>query len=463
MFDRYVPGPAKVFDPEYGVKALNAHYWQRALEQTDLFDVMPERRRQEWQDQIHKMDTPAFDEAAVRDNIEHLLNQRMQFLAEKVDGIFRNLSGAHVTNRPEGFSRRMIVADVFSEFGTMGFRFGYIHDMRGVLAKLMGRDQPGRGNTIRLLDFIRRDTGTWYPVDGFAFRIRVYKKGTAHIEIHPNLAWRLNQILACLYPQAIPPEHRRKPRRQAKKVRLFSHPIPFAVLEVLTQGHFNRDSMRQRPANTWSTPYAPTLDKHVLAAAVEIIEALGGVKQTGSTSYAFDYDASGAINSVVTLGMLPDRKAYQFYPTPDDLATEVCAQADVQTGHRCLEPSTGTGALARHMSDDTVCVEASHLHAKVLGNAGFNVVHEDFLAYRDGLFDRICMNPPFDQGRARAHLEYAASMLTGGGRLVAVLPAGLADKYLLPDCRVTFSPVYDNRFQHTNVAVVIVTAENPLP
>lgn len=84
MFDRYVPGPAKVFDPEYGVKALNAHYWQRALEQTDLFDVMPERRRQEWQDQIHKMDTPAFDEAAVRDNIEHLLNQRMQFLAERL-------------------------------------------------------------------------------------------------------------------------------------------------------------------------------------------------------------------------------------------------------------------------------------------------------------------------------------------------------------------------------------------
>lgn len=143
MFERYVPEPAKVFDPEYGLKALNAHYWQRALEQTDLFDVMPDQRRQEWEEQIHRMDTPAFEERTVRDNIDYLLNQRMQFLAEKFDGIFRNLSGAHVTNRPEGFTQRMIVAKVFSEFGTMGFCFGYIHDMRGVLAKLMGRDQPG--------------------------------------------------------------------------------------------------------------------------------------------------------------------------------------------------------------------------------------------------------------------------------------------------------------------------------
>lgn len=56
------------------------------------------------------------------------------------------------------------------------------------------------------------------PGRRYAFGIRVHKKGTAHIEIHPNLAWRLNLILAILYPQAIPPEHRRKPRRRAQKV-----------------------------------------------------------------------------------------------------------------------------------------------------------------------------------------------------------------------------------------------------
>src|SRR5699024_10811098 len=112
----------------------------------------------------------------------------------------------------------------------------------------------------------------------------------------------------------------------------------------------------------------------------------------------------GAISSVVTLGMVPDRKAYQFYPTPDDLAAEVCAQADIRTEHRCLEPSAGTGALARHMPNDTVCVEVSHLHADVLAQAGHVVTNGDFLEYKDGLFDRICMNPPFDQGRARAHL-----------------------------------------------------------
>src|SRR5699024_8356981 len=119
LFDRYVPKPDDVFKREVGFKALDAHYWNRLLSQTDLMDVMPEARRDQWNEQIRSLDCPAFDEDTVRDNIQRLLNQRMQFLAEKVDGIFRNLSGDHVTNRPEGFSRRMIVADVFSEFGTM--------------------------------------------------------------------------------------------------------------------------------------------------------------------------------------------------------------------------------------------------------------------------------------------------------------------------------------------------------
>jgi hypothetical protein len=61
-------------------------------------------------------------------------------------------------------------------------------------------------------------------------RAKAFQKGTAHLEIHPDMAWRLNDILAFLYPMAIPAEHRQKPRTKAKTSALHSNLLPFSVL-----------------------------------------------------------------------------------------------------------------------------------------------------------------------------------------------------------------------------------------
>ena len=53
-------------------------------------------------------------------------------------------------------------------------------------------------------------------------------------------------------------------------------------------------------------------------------------------------------------------------------------------------------------------------------------VHEgDFLAYRtDQRFDRVLMNPPFEEGQDRRHVQHAYELLKPGGRLVAVMSEG---------------------------------------
>ena len=39
------------------------------------------------------------------------------------------------------------------------------------------------------------------------------QKGTAHFEIHPDMAWKLNCVLASMHPMAIPAEFRQKPKQ----------------------------------------------------------------------------------------------------------------------------------------------------------------------------------------------------------------------------------------------------------
>ena len=238
-----------LFRAEGAIAQLNADFWNRALRLTDVLDHMPQARRDEWHEQIRNPEgrkqsrhtgekdlppLPEFEESTVRSTLGGLLASRAQFLSERVDGIFRALSREHVTNQPQGFGKRMIIQGVF------GYQtHGHINDLRCVIAKFMGRDEPKHGATDPVIKAARRQNGEWMPVDGGALRIRVYGGvGTAHLEVHPDMAWRLNAILASLHPLAIPAEFREKPKR-AKKIKdfeLFDRPLPFAVVSLLLAG-----------------------------------------------------------------------------------------------------------------------------------------------------------------------------------------------------------------------------------
>jgi 16S rRNA G1207 methylase RsmC len=109
--------------------------------------------------------------------------------------------------------------------------------------------------------------------------------------------------------------------------------------------------------------------------------------------------------------------------------------AEVEPGHRVLEPSAGTGNLIDairkvqhpgHLVAVELNVElAERLRAKYQpGDA--TVKQADFLECNGDLgpFDRIVMNPPFKDGADIRHIEHARGLLAPGGRLVALCAAG---------------------------------------
>lgn len=477
--ERFIRSVSDIFKTKGAVASLNAEFWQKALSLTDVYEYMPNNRRNEWNDQIREMTTPDFEESVVRPTITELLNSRQRFFSERVDGIFRALSGDHVTNRPEGFGKRMILARVFNEYGHINHDIaGYVHDLRQVIAKFMGRDEPVWSLTSDALQEARYRHGEWLTLDGGALRVRAYLKGTSHLEVHPDMAWRLNGILAHLYPLAIPPQFRQKPKRRLKDFVLMSKPLPFAVLNVLAEMKAERHTPVR--TNRWAEENQPLTtnpfnrrfdwrdeDKAIRNEAAQILEIIGGVLTKAGPHkniniWEFDYDPGRVLAEIIASGCIPDHKSHQFYPTPKNLATWVIEQADIQPADKCLEPSAGTGNIAALMpATRTQCIEISAVHCRVLEAKGFNVEQADFIKWAASTaqrFNKVCMNPPFSEGRAQAHVEAAAGLINTGGRLVAILPAGMRGKDFLDGWECNWSGIIDNQFNGTNVSVVILTA-----
>lgn len=469
---------AQLFELSGAIGALNSAYWSKALQMTDVLDVMPQKRRDEWHEQMRnpqgtkrdKYSTewivpplPDFEESTVRDTLTGLLNMRAQFLAERVDGIFRGLSGEHVTNAPEAFGKRMILSYVLNEYHSVGHtKAGLINDLRAVIAKFMGRDEPKYYVTSRLIETLKNNWGEWVIIDGGALKIRLYKKGTAHLEIHPDMAWRLNQILAHLYPLAIPAEFRQKPKRKVKDFNLMARPLPFAVLEILGQARRNRNHGRSEELHLSSSTIAGS-NKVAWAEACRVLESIGGAHD-GRGMFTFDYWPGQVLDEIIASGCIPDFKSHQYYPTPENLAQTAVELANIGDADLCLEPSAGTGGLAKFMPKDrTRCVEVSTMHANILSAQGFAVACDDFLVWSGlpghPLFDRVVMNPPFSEGRWQAHVEHAAAMVKAGGRLVAILPTSAKNRDMLPGWNVEWRGPFDNEFAGTSVSVVMMVAD----
>lgn len=462
----------QLFEAEGAIKALNAAYWSKALAFTDVLDTMPQKRRDEWHKSIPDLDTPDFTEDAARATIGDLLRMRGQFFGERVDGIFRGLSGEHVTNAPEAFGKRMIIARVLTCYDTADHSTcGLINDLRCVIAKFMGRDEPRYNASEALVRSLRASWGQWVSIDGGALKIRLYKKGTAHMEVHPDLAWRLNQVLSSLHPLAIPAEFRQKPRRRTKDYVLMGRPLPFVVLDLLAS--MTPAKIRVEPAWREQCRKMPnTLQFHygnrasvALVEAERILEAIGGVK-ADQGHFQFDYDPTQVLAHIVVSGCIPDQVAHQYYPTPAGLAQRLIAMAGIGPGHTVLEPSAGQGGLAAFLPvERTTCIEVAAMNSKVLQAKGYTVVQADFLDWAAGTlqrFDRVVMNPPFSEGRATAHAEAAAALVKPGGTLAAILPAGHANRFTLPGFVCEFTPPVDNAFPGVSVSVVILKAVKAL-
>jgi hypothetical protein len=446
-----------LFDFDAAKAALNAAFWGRAISMTDVLECMTAAKRNEWNEKIRDHKTPDFERETVYSTVRNLLLSRGTFMAEKVDCIFRSLSGNHVTNSPQGFRQRMIIESVTDKFGYVCHsRVEYLHDLRSVIAKLQNRDEPKTWNTQSDIGSIVRSgkLGEWHDFDGGAFRVRLYKVGTAHVEIHPEISVKLNLILSSLYPMAIA-SNARVVSKKEKSIPLVQDILPYSVTYELSC--VAESVAKGRGANLTMKD----LDKKTRTDVEAVLMFLGGVCSKDYWTFPYD-NAATVLQKVIRTGCLPEKVSHQFYPTPKPLAERAAGMLDAGAGDTFLEPSAGHGGLACLLpKDSTTCVEVSSINCEILKQKGFNVETADFLKWESPkTFSRILMNPPFAKGEAERHVTRACKFLREKGKIVAILPASLRNKNIVAGMDHVWSEVISNSFEDTGVNVVILELTN---
>jgi protein-L-isoaspartate O-methyltransferase len=120
-----------------------------------------------------------------------------------------------------------------------------------------------------------------------------------------------------------------------------------------------------------------------------------------------------------------------FFPTPAPLVALMIDRAHIEPGHVVLEPSAGIGSIADAIrtawgNDVSLrCCELRPALQEILKAKGHTLTdRDDFLetpTYE--IFDRILMNPPFENLQDVDHVQHAFDCLKPGGRLVAIMSA----------------------------------------
>ena len=212
------------------------------------------------------------------------------------------------------------------------------------------------------------------------------------------------------------------------------------------------------------------LDRKLYEEVNKALEALGGKWDRRQGGHIFAGSPAAKIKTVLSTGevTLPDKNGY--FPTPKPVVKKLLALANLRPGMTVLEPSAGQGAIAEELRASgakvTTCENLPE-NVKVLKEKGFKVAGSDFLAFKDGKFDRVVMNPPFEDQTDIDHVLHAYGMLKPGGKLVSVMAAGatfrankktLAFRKLVADSKGKILPLPEGSFKEsgTNVNSVVV-------
>lgn len=153
--------------------------------------------------------------------------------------------------------------------------------------------------------------------------------------------------------------------------------------------------------------------------------------------------------------------APQLFPTPAEIAQYMVELADLEPTHLVLEPSAGTGAIINALPPcaELVAVEINNALCRRLNTmpAVSRTIEADFLDC-DGvlgafLFDRILMNPPFENGADIKHINHALTFLKPGGRLVAICANGPRQNEKLKPLADYWEDLPENTFEEQGTKV----------
>jgi hypothetical protein len=168
------------------------------------------------------------------------------------------------------------------------------------------------------------------------------------------------------------------------------------------------------------------LDRATYAAVNAVLDKLGGKWNRKQGGHLFESDPRPQVDELLGTGAMTIARD-GYFPTPLPVVERMLALAGLEDAHIVLEPSAGIGHIAGRVRPLVARVDVIELDAKrraTLQDKGYNVVGTDFLAF-NGTYPRILMNPPFENRQDVEHVSHAFQSLTHGGRVVAVMAAGV--------------------------------------
>lgn len=167
--------------------------------------------------------------------------------------------------------------------------------------------------------------------------------------------------------------------------------------------------------------------------------------------------------------------APQLFPTPPDLAKRMVDLADIQPGNCVLEPSAGTGRILEAINGqaDMIHLDAIEINpglvAQLKARGYENADCRDFLEVQKPYcpdapegWDRIIMNPPFDNGSDIKHIQHALTLLRPNGRLVAICANGPRQQEALKPLASEWFDLPEGTFKNegTNVNTALIVIDN---
>ncbi|MFL1449401.1 DUF4942 domain-containing protein [Pseudomonas tritici] len=463
-----------MFDLTRAICASKETYWFKLFDMCSLTQILPSDLWEQWKESFEAWRTvgkdgtkatkgiPLFDTESVYRVLTMIEAHRANFLSMRVDALWRSLSPVHKTNFGSGFHKRFIINQVYNEHGNTAHKLRAIMDLVNLCSTVMtGADDPFFDTEAMLTHARKKHCGEWVEVMGGQLNVRAYQVGTLHVEVHPDIASRLNIALAYLHPNGLTDKLAIKPQRRKSgfgAAELVRNAVPDQVRSYLRCVKY-----KQREDGLWAVvPGVPDYMARHMGGVVkgmieDVLSQVGG--KCEENIHLFDYHPKEVIEEIVKTGEVPNKVSYQFYSTPPELAAEFVKWVGISDTAMCYETSAGTGAIAKQMPLQTHCIEVDRLRAMALDKMGFEVTHADFLALKPsdifGEADCVLMNPPFADRAWQDHFLHAVRFVRDGGIIGAILPEGAPLKMPhVEGLKVVYSAPKKNQFPDASIEVV---------
>lgn len=167
--------------------------------------------------------------------------------------------------------------------------------------------------------------------DGNSIRFRVYKNGSMHIDVHPDIAERLNNILAAIVPLALPTERLAHYKATLQEFPALKRCIDFHSRMQLAELEFTRN---EKEWSSWtSLGYAGEFADKTRQVNAEVLRFLGA--RITSYHVTFDYDPTEVMRFIGHMGAMPDIVSHQFYPSSLRLSEYVASIIATGEGSDC--------------------------------------------------------------------------------------------------------------------------------